>query len=92
MNISFSIPEVNEIRYLDDEKKPYASLEYSSLSSSIEVKDNRNNSSTLIFTSKNSPESMEDFWNELVKSSLDKKLKSLDEVINDMKEKFEIKS
>jgi len=92
MNISYNISTINEIRYLDEKNKLYANLEYSGLNSTIKITYNKSDVLTLIFISKDSPSKMMDFWNEIVQSSLDKKLKSLDEVINEMKKQFKIKA
>ena len=91
MGVNFSISQVNEIKYLDNKENPYAILEYNLLSSKIEVTDNRSNTNKLTFISKDSPEKMADFWIGLVKSSLDKKLKDLDEVVDEMKREFKVK-
>ena len=91
MSVNFSLSQVNEIRYLDNEKNPYAVLEYSLLSSIIKVTNNRSDSPPITFVSKDSPNKMEEFWNQLVKSSLDKKLKNLNEVIDEMKKEFKVK-
>jgi hypothetical protein len=88
MSISFSVSGVNEIRYINEKEKQYAILEYNRLSSAIEVKKNGEDNSGLTFTSKDSPDKIEKFWMGLVQSSLDKKLRNLDEVINEMKKKF----
>ncbi len=91
MSVNFSLSQVNEIKYLDNEKNPYAVLEYSLLSSIIKVTNNRSDSPPITFVSKDSPNKMEEFWNQLVKSSLDKKLKNLNEVIDEMKKEFKVK-
>lgn len=91
MSISFSISEVNEIRYLDNNKNAYATLEYNRLSSAIEVKKEGEDNYALTFTSMDSPDKMNQFWIELVQSSLDKKLRNLDKVISEMKKNFKLK-
>jgi len=91
MGVNFSISQVNEIKYLDNKENPYAVLEYSQLSSTIEVTDNRSNTHKLTFVSKDSPDKMISFWNGLVKSSLEKKLKNLNEVVDEMRREFKVK-
>ena len=90
MSTSYHISSVNEIRYLNDKKEPYAHLEYDQLSSTIKITDKRIDF-TLTFISRDYPDKMTDFWNKLIKDSKKKKLSSLETVINKMKVKFKIK-
>jgi len=85
------IEEIDEIRYLDNKQNSFASLNYSWLSSEIKLSYPKKYTKELIFTSKENPEKMIVFWNELIESALNKRLKDIGKVVNDLNKEFKIK-
>ncbi len=82
--------DINEFRYLNDKEKVCAVFEYDLLKDSISVNYPKKKIK-IVFNSKN-PKEIQSFWDNLIRSSWDKKLDSLENILNEMKEKFIVKN
>lgn len=80
---------INEFRYLDKKGNICAVFEYNNLKDSVNYAC-PDKKIKLTFTAKN-PKDIQSFWDNLIYSSWNKNLDTLENILNEMKQKFIVK-
>ena len=83
-----------KIKYLNtknEKSEVYATINHDWIKGTITITDYRNNNSLLTFVSKTHQGILEDFWDDITMKAYNKKLKSIDKMIEKMKKDFKIR-